>query len=641
MNKVLLHETGRSGKFVMNAAHGWRRYLVPIVCLIILTNAACWLSSCRRDPTRDLRAAPVPVSVLRHARMDATAEFPESFPLQVAVYWTNRDENVLALTHSLSEMGVPFFVTHDLEQALRHRLLILYPGVDGRTFNEAQVDRLRRHVEEGGSVFAVNALAASAKQLFGFKEVSPSRRRYRVNFVTGADTILEYLNRPEELEVPLGNLQAGDIFWTNGYTADPHAVVLARFEDGSAALLSNRSGKGKTYLAGVSYHDVVLRNQVDRDFNAERHYVNHFEPGADVWMLLLRAWYESSEPDAVRLDTMPSGKRSVLLLSHDVDWENSFQPALDFARVEQRHGTFSTFFIQTKYVSDANSKAFFFGKDLADLRRLSAEGSSIGSHSIIHSRGFNKFDLGSGQETFPAYQPRGTGFESSTGATVFGEVRVSKALLDGNLTGQNTVFFRAGHLRVPPSLPEALQRSGYEFDSSFTADDVLTNFPYRLPLGLAFDEDSGLYEFPVTFEDEESPLADRIDQTLDVIRANGENGAISVLLIHPNEAGGKLAAEEELLQRLPSEVAPEDMVTFARFWRARDRLQWKVGFLGGDAVLTVRSDESAQGLTFDFQRPVNSVDAGATLLADHHRIVLPDLASTEELIVRVHYAMQR
>ncbi len=611
-------------------------HLVQIVAIMLVTLAALQ-SGCSHDPARDLRAASVPVSPLVHPTKDPAAEFPESFPMQVAVYWTSRDENVLAMTRSLGAMGIPFFVTQNLDQALRHRLLILYPGIDGRTFSDQQINKLRAYVEGGGSIFAVNVVAGAARPLFGFNSVSPSRRRYRVNFTSGSDAILRYLNRPEELEVPLGNPQAGDIFWTNGYSVDAHTTVLGRFEDGSAALFSNQLGKGRTYVTGVSYHDVLLRNQVNRDFDAERHYVNTFEPGADVWMLLLRAWYESSQPDAVRLDTMPSGMHSVLLLSHDVDWENSFAPALDFATMERKYGTSSTFFIQTKYVSDASSKSFFFGKDLEDLIRLQNSGSSVGSHSVIHSRGFNKFELGSGEETFSTYQPRGTGFESSTGATVFGEVRVSKELLDGNLPGQTTVFFRTGHLRVPPSLPEALQRCGYQFDSSFTANDVLTNFPYRLPLNLGFDEDSGLYEFPVTFEDEESPaLVKRIGQALEVIRANAENGAMNVLLIHPNETGSKLAAEENLLRRLPSDVASEDMLAFAQFWRARDRLRWTAAVSGGNVVLTVRSAEAMRGLTFDLAREVDTTDAGATVLADRHRILLPDLRANQPEVFHIH-----
>jgi hypothetical protein len=103
----------------------------------------------------------------------------------------------------------------------------------------------------------------------------------------------------------------------------------------------------------------------------------------------------------VRISTIPGGQMSVVLLSHDVDWENSFTPALSFAKAEAEASlqTRSTFFIQTKYVSDANSHVFFFGKNLADIRGLFSH--SIGSHSFIHSRGFNKFELGTGGEEYP------------------------------------------------------------------------------------------------------------------------------------------------------------------------------------------------------------------------------------------------
>ncbi len=588
-----------------------------------------------------LHVADVPVHPLTHHSQDPAAAFPESFPMQVALYWSDQDENLLAMIHSLREMGVPFFVTRDINQALRHKLVIIYPNVDPKTFTSAEIQALTQHVQGGGSIFAVDVLAGALKPLFGFRDSVASRRRYRVDFAPNSDVILRYLNRPEEQSVPLGNKKYANIFWTNGFTPDANTKVLARYEDGTAALLRNTTGKGSTYLCGISYHEAVLRNQVNRDYDAERHYVNSFEPGADVWMLLLRAWYESNTPDGVRLASIPDGQDSVLLLSHDVDWENSFAPMLDFARMETAEHTRSTFFIQTKYVSDANSVSFFFGKNLAYLQQIKALGFTIGSHSIIHSRAFNRFELGDGTETFPLYQPRGTGFDSATGATVFGEVRVSKELLDGNVRDQHAIFFRAGHLRVPPSLPEALVRTGYLFDSSFTADDVLTHFPYALPLGLDFDEDSGLYEFPVTFEDEEKPpLPQRIDRALDVIRANAENQAINVILIHSNEAHIKLAAEQTLLRELPPDVTATDLQSYAEFWRGLEALRWSVHPGSGPNVVSiaVAAGEPVSGATLEFQRSIAAVDGGARPLPDRHRIILPALKARESASFDVHYA---
>jgi hypothetical protein len=203
---------------------------------------------------------------------------------------------------------------------------------------------------------------------------------------------------------------------------------------------------------------------------------------------------------------------------------------LAFAAFEKNAGTSSTFFVQTKYLDDVNSHAFFFGQSLDILRRLAAGNSDIESHTVIHSKLFNKVPLGTGEEQYPSYQARATRDNAAQDATALGEVCVSKSLLDGEIPAHQTIFFRAGHLRVPPYLPEALVRCGYEFDSSFTAGDVLTNFPYQLDFDLGMTEPTPIFEFPVTFEDEQlPPLVDRIPAMLDVIEANAENGAPSVI----------------------------------------------------------------------------------------------------------------
>jgi hypothetical protein len=595
------------------------------------------------ETTPALRTKEVPLLEIVHQQTDPFQQFPESFPLQVAVLWTNPGpdpENPLPLVHSLKEMGIPFFITRDLSQALGHRLVILYPSVDSHTFTQVQADQLTTFVRQGGFIFSQNVFWGGLQNLFGFRSFAPLRTRHHLAFSGTKDPIMKYLNRPEERETQLGSDHFPEIIWSNGYVPDAGAEVLAHFDDGSAALLTNSVGKGKVYLLGLSLLDVVLRNQNNHDYEAQRHYVNTFEPGADVWLLVLRAWYEAYGQDWVRLATIPGGQRSALLLSHDVDWENSFAPGLDFARIEKANQANSTFFIQTKYVDDANSKAFFFTPQLNILRELKAGGSTVGSHSIIHSRGFNKFELGSGHETYPSYQPRGLGFDTASGATVFGEVRVSKELLDGEVPGQDTTFFRAGHLRVPISLPEALERSGYRFDSSFTANDVLSNFPYALPRSLGFEEDSDIYEFPVTIEDEESPgFAKRVPQALQVILANAENGAVSVVLIHSNESILKAAAEQDLLRQLPSDIIKTDMLTFAKFWRARDRLQWSLtaASLPTEAVLQVKSEESVVGLTFEFQRPIATVTGGATMFPDNRHLVLPELLPGHSVSFHINY----
>ena len=593
----------------------------------------------RTEVMTSLAAAAVPLQPLAPSELALTDKYPESFPLQVAVLLTREDEGGLGLVHALREMGIPFFVTRDLARALHHPLVFIYPEVDAKTFSADQAQQLARFVAEGGQVFAQDVFARALGSLFGFSGYQPGQSRHWVAFAAGSDPVLRYLDRPEEKRVRLAGDQVPELFTTNGYTPDRDAAILARFEDGSAALFSRPAGRGKVYISGVGLDDVILRSQDNRHLQASRAYVNAFEPGADVWMLILRAWYEDSGP-AVRLATMPRGWRSVLLLSHDIDWEYSVPRALEFAAMEARHHVSSTFFMQTKYVSDATGPPFFFGHSLEVLRNLYARGFDVESHTVTHSRAFNKFLYGSGQETYANYRPRAVSSENATGGSVLGEVRVSKELLDGAIPHHRTIFFRAGHLRVPPSLPEALERCGYEFDSSFTAPDVLTNFPYLAMRDLDFAHESSIYEFPVTIEDEEQPpLRQRVGEALEVIRANADNGATNVLLIHTDDPKSKVPAEESLLDQLPAGVAASDMLTFARFWRARDRLKWSVqpGSDSREVILKARSAEAVSGLTFEFARGISGIEGPGKVLDDLHRLVLPDLPAGADVSLRIRY----
>jgi hypothetical protein len=579
---------------------------------------------------------------------DAVKMFPERAPSQVAILLTKSDEDGESAIRCLQTMGIPFLVTRDLRFALRHKLILLYPEVDGNTYDSAQAHAITDFVTHGGVIFAQNVFWGGFKTLFGFEDVVPLRTRHKIVFdathpdtavPAATDATLRYLNRPAEKEVPLGSSTIPEVIWSNGYKPAPGTQTLARFEDGSTAVLRRDLGRGHTYLIGVALNDVVLRNQQNRDYEAQRIYVNGFEPGTDVWLLVLRAWYENYSDTGIRLGTIPDGKRSVLMLSHDVDWENSFQPMLAFAEFEKGAGTSSTFFVQTKYLDDVNSHAFFFGQSLDILRELASGNSDIESHSVIHSKLFNKVPLGTGEEQYASYHARATRDNAAQDATALGEVCVSKSLLDGEIPAHETIFFRAGHLRVPPYLPEALVRCGYQFDSSFTAGDVLTNFPYQLDFDLGMTEPAPIFEFPVTFEDEQlPPLVDRIPAILDVIEANAENGAPSVILIHSNNAQDKLEAERALLSGLPKDILVENMTAYARFWKARSQVSWVPRpAIDGDRI-EINSALPVAGLTLVSLRTIQNASGVPGIRWTDHEVILPDLAAKSHVFVLISYS---
>lgn len=607
-------------------------YLVLIVHLILIRKQ-------RTEVITNLATAQVPLQPAVKRLVDYHRDYPELFPLQVAVLMLDDREGGLGLVHAFREMGIPFFVTFDLDTALKHSLVFIYPEVDSDTFSADETEKIRNFLQAGGTIFAQHVITSSLGPLFGFQGIQRRKSRHWVTFDPGKVPLLKYLDRPEERRVPLAGENVAESFATSGYDSDGSSQVLARFEDGTAALLRKSVGRGTAYLSGVGYDDVVIRAQCNRHYDAFRAYVNTFEPGGDVWMLILRAWYENFSSGAVRLATMPRGQRSVVMLSHDIDWSYSVPKCLAFAEMEQRHHVRSTFFMQTKYVSDANGRAFFLGANLDVLRQLVAMGFDVESHTVIHSRQFNHFVYGSGHETYANYRPRSLSLTEAINGTVLGEVRVSKELLDGAIPGHHTIFFRAGHLRFPTPLAQALVNCSYEFDSSFTAPDVMSNFPYRLTYDRDFEHESPLYEFPVTIEDEdEPPLPQRIGQALEVIRANAGNGAATVILIHTNDEA-KVRAEETLLDGLPPDISAEDMTDFARFWRARDRLRWEVlpGAGANLETLKVETSDPLSGLTLEFARRVAAANNGAQILKDRHRVVLPDLQAGAAMTFTIHY----
>ncbi len=571
------------------------------------------------------------------AQRDPAQLFQERGLSQVAILLTNSEQNAESPTRCLNTMGIPFFVTRDLTSALRHKLVLLYPEVDGTTFDMAQARAITDFVTHGGVLFAQDVLWGGFKPLFGFEEVLPLRTRHNI-VVNNADPIFQYLNRAEEKEIPLGSAGIPEVIWTNGYRASVGTQCLARFDDGSAAILRHDVGRGHAYLIGVALNDVVLRNQQNRDYEAQRIYVNGFEPGSDVWLLILRAWYEMYSDSGIRLGTIPQGKRSVLMLSHDVDWEHSFQPMLAFAEFEKGAGGASTFFVQTKYLDDATSRAFFFGQSLDVLRKLMAGHADIESHTVIHTKLFNKVPLGSGEEKYPTYVSRATRNNPAQDTTTLGEVCVSKTLLDGELQGHETLFFRAGHLRVPPYLPEALVRCGYDFDSSFTAGDVLTNFPYELDFDLGMTEPTAVIEFPVTFEDEQlPPLLDRIPSILNTIEANAENGAPSVILIHTNNAQEKLEAERVLVSRLPKDILVENMTEYAHFWKARSYVRWFSQPVPAGEQIEINVDLPMAGLTLVARCRIRTASGVSGIRWTDHEVILPDLGGKSRVLVHIDY----
>ncbi|HXQ28184.1 MAG TPA: polysaccharide deacetylase family protein [Gemmatimonadales bacterium] len=483
----------------------------------------------------------------------------------------------LAVRDALELVGVPFFATRSVAEATRRPLVLISGVLTNTDFSAAEREALYRYVERGGVLLGTEVQGNTFFPLFGLTGATASRTNFQVNFTAVADAALRYVNRAEERTISLGDPKLySETIWSTEYAVSWGTQVLATYGNGAAAFTLNPYGRGLAYALGLGFKETSLIPELARSYEAARRWINWFEPSGDVFRLILRALYESTVHPFVLVHTVPDGKRTGLCLSHDVDARESFRNSVVFATMEASLGVHSTFFVTTKYFTDSTDIGYYTPDRVAWIRQALALGAEIGSHSVSHSEGFERFPVGSPQVTRQVYD--------SSHPTVFGEVRVSKELLQRDL-GTEIEGFRSGYLLYPNDLESVLEQSNYLFDSSVSAQWVLTNFPFfgfrHRSIG---SEHSRIVEVPVTLDDSRgeqeirnfltAETQEQAFQTwMDVIHANAKNGALSCLLIHPTDTTYKLATERRLIEAVQGPTAWIGTVgALARFWRDRARL---------------------------------------------------------------------
>lgn len=516
----------------------------------------------------------------------AMAEQPVAVAVRVVQLTAGDTVETEAIEHALAALGVPFERVTALDSAFRGPLVVLAGSLTDAAPAPADRERLHRYVEAGGVLLATQVQSVRYFPLFGLSEFSNRRDNFEVRFGdAGTDAALKYVNRPQERHVKLGDPALyPEIYSTTEYRLD-RAVPLAKFASGGVAFSRNDYGRGIAYCLGLSFTDAVLRPTLGQSYEAELEWANVFAPSADVFRLILAALYESRVRPYVRVHPVPGGHETALLLSHDVDARESFRFSVDFARLEREFGVRSTFFITTKYFTDATDIGYYAGKNVDYVREIHRLGADIGSHSVSHYKHFADLPFGHPDVDFEHYQPQAA-------ATVVGEVKVSKELLERDVPALTVRSFRAGELSHPRQLVRALQLSGYQINSTRAAGNTQTNYAYRplrdARLGAAVAD---MVEIPVTLDDSMDYLRpDNVDQVVaawrEIIEANAENHALTGLLIHPTDATYKLEAQRRLLEAYrDGPVWIGDVSSFGLFVRQRLKLRLRANRRGGRLVV--------------------------------------------------------
>jgi len=516
---------------------------------------------------------------------------------RLAILLTDPESSWLGLAHGLKSIGVPFRITRDTDEALRHRVVLVYPMISGKVLSPEALVKLAEFPRSGGTLIGVQVLGGGLNEVFGFREAVASRNRYDVHLI-GSDPLLAEFTEPQERHWRLGIREKGiGVMGTYGYTES--IAPLARFEDGTAAITQKLYGQGRAYAIGLDLGFLLLKGYNNRGDELVRTFNNQFDSTLDVWLRLLRSIYRAAQPGAVTLGTVPFGKSLSVILTHDVDFTKSIKNAVDYAEYERSQGIMGTYFIQVKYIRDYNDDVFFNDEGVRYLKRLAELGMELGSHTIAHSKVFDQFPLGTGREVYPTYRPFVQDRFTASNGTILGELRVSKFLID-HFSGQSIVSFRPGELSNPYSLPQALNATGFLFSSTATANNSLTHLPYQLNYDRLTSTEVDVFEFPVTIEDEELPkLGDRLSQALEVARHISRYGGLCVILIHPNILDHKLAFEKRIVESLRPYGWFGSIGEFGRWWAARNQVGLEVVPADGRLRVELIIPQRLAGLTLE------------------------------------------
>lgn len=503
--------------------------------------------------------------------------------------------------------GIPFDTTSFIDTAINYPVVVTGSRITDTALTNPQRLQLKNYVSAGGVIIASSLRDTALFPLFGINLSDSDNNLYRIDFdTTIAPQYFNLVNDSLEVTVALADTDQTN-YYSRAYMLTT-AQSLGNYEDGRCALAVNNYGLGKTFLFGPDFRDIILRSELNMDLEAQRTYSNGFEPAKDVFVFIVRNIIRNSIPNSVYKYTSPNNSSSVLLITHDVDSKTSLDSMYYFYEYEASKGISAQYNITTRYVADEWMSAYYPGAE-PKVDSLLYFGHVLASHSVGHFPDYaddSIFHYGSLGNTELSYTP-GYFAGVTTGGSVLGELEVSKEEIE-NTYGVNVRSFRAGHLCFPDSLGMGLQTLNYEFNSTSSANDVLTGFPYYVSNRKSFSgTPTSVLEIPMTISDvfKDNPIADT-NYTLKVtiwikdIAKYDQNNSPVTLLIHPNR-GYKLDALKNLLDSIPSNMHVYPFQLYGEYWRKRDSLQFHT-HLSNDTL---------------YVRMENAIDTRQSFVIDH------------------------
>ncbi len=541
---------------------------------------------------------------------------------RLAILLTDTTASWLGIAHGLKSIGVPFMITTDYKRAVEHKVVLVYPVISGATLSSDALQALAAFPRTGGTLIGTQVLGG-LNEIFGFSEPVPSKQHFGIIIPRDSNSVItaEFTD-PKETEISLGNKERfKETIGTYSYSK-PQSPPVATYEDKSAAITQKFYENGAAYAFGFDIGFLILKGHNIRHQGFNRSGVNNFEPTIDVVLRLLKNIYFEGEKDAAFICTVPYNRDLAVSITHNINFKTALDQAVAFSKEEQKMNIHSTYFIQTKYIRDMRSSLFGSNDDFEKLKTISAAGMDLASNSVSGSPLFDEFDQGTGDEVYPTYRPYVMAMEKTYHGTIFGEMRVSRFLIDHFAPGNGTSAFRSTYLYTPFTYPQSLLATGYRFSSSVPANAALTHFPFQLNFNREYDSEVQAFEFPVTDDDEIPPYnVDRARSAIALATKIKRYGGCFIGQVHPNSTG--LAVEKKFVDAVRDYAWFGTLKDFGLWWAARNEVSIDVHHSETGRVVTVTVPKRMEGLAL--MMPVRStpiaVEGGGKYSVDGKLII--------------------
>jgi hypothetical protein len=551
---------------------------------------------------------------------------------RLAILLTDTSASWLGIAHGLKSIGVPFLITTDYRRAINHKVVIVYPVVSGASMSPEGLQALAEFARTGGTLIGVQVLGA-LNEIFGFEEPVPSKQHFEIIIPRDSNNVIvSEFTDPKEMQISLGNKERfKETIGTYSYSK-PQFPPIATYEDKSAAITQKFYEGGYAYAVGFDIGFLILKGHNIRHQAFNRTPANKFEPTIDVVLRLIKNIYLQGSRDAAYICTVPYNRSLSVCITHNINFEKALNNAVLFAREERKMNIHSSYFIQTRYIRDSRARIFNSIEDFEKLKEISQYGMDLQSNGVSGSMTFDQFEQGSGDEVYPTYRPYVMAWEKTYHGSIFGEMRVSRFLIDRFVPGNTTSAFRSTYLYTPFTYPQSLLASGYRFSSSVPANEALTHFPFQLNYNREYDSEVPAFEFPVTDDDELPPFTvDRAKSAIALAKKIARYGGCFIGQVHPNAIG--LEVEKKFVNAVKDFAWFGTIKDYGLWWAARNEITLDITHTESRRIVTINVPKRMEGLAI--MLPVRStpvaVDGGGKYSVDG-KLIIFELA---EGIIRI------